>query len=46
MGTLQGLLLELIDRWPKIFDRQECMMLEGVQDPKENYRNEYEVLAA
>ena len=32
MDTLQGLPLEFIDRWLKIFDRQECMVLEDVQD--------------
>ena len=42
MDTLQGLPLEFIDRWLKIFDRQECMVLEDVQDLKEDYRNEYE----
>ena len=46
MDTLQGLPLEFIDRWLKIFDRQECMVLEDVQDLKENYRNEYEILTA
>ena len=46
MDTLQGLPLEFIDRWLKIFDRQECMVLEDVQDLKEDYRNEYEILTA
>lgn len=44
METLQGVPVELVSRWLAIFDRQECMVLEDVQELKENYRDEYEVL--
>lgn len=42
---LQGLPLSTIARWLPTLDRQECMILEDIETIRENYPEEYRLLA-
>lgn len=41
---LQGIPATLVDRWRIAFDRHECMILEDVEQIRDDYREEYEIL--
>lgn len=43
-NTLQGIPVSLFQRWISIFDKQECMVIENLEDYKDSSPKEYEVL--
>ena len=44
-NSLQGIPMTIFNRWLPIFDKQECMVIENLEDYKETSPEEYEALA-
>lgn len=44
--NLQGVPLSSVERWVPIFNSQKCVILEKIEDIKESYPQEYELLSS